>query len=350
MLLDLHAGTVRGSRDVRPRPTAPARARGVPGTAPAARASARRCRAAHAPAPSTRCSAGGSRPPRWRRHRPSAVRATSAAVHGPTPGDREEPAVRLVQRQRRARLQVGRPLARLLGWSRRVAARPPTDGTRSRASRPAARGPAGGTGRASPGAGSLVANTMARYARRASMPVTFCSRIAGTSACITAPGPRDAHAAVVAPELLDHVVLRLEAGVVIERADQPGRRVERADRLRDPTPRPGCRSRTSGCAAWRDRRTCAWLARHRPARPASSGHRHRDKGGRGLRPGRSGTSVVIDRRGTCAQPTASIGHGRYGSIATTGSPAAVHASNPPITSVARCRPRLWSRAAARLEL
>ena len=47
-------------------------------------------------------------------------------------------------------------------------------------------------------------------------------------------GSRDAHTSVAAPEHFDHVVLRLEAGVVVEGADQPGDRIERPGGTRSP--------------------------------------------------------------------------------------------------------------------
>ena len=65
---------------------APAPVLVVPGTAPAAPASARRCRVPRRRGPTRRCRAGGSRRPTPRPGRRTTGAATSADVHGPMPG------------------------------------------------------------------------------------------------------------------------------------------------------------------------------------------------------------------------------------------------------------------------
>ena len=55
-------------------------------------------------------------------------------------------------------------------------------------------------------------------------------------------------------------------------------------------------------------------------------------------------------KGRHAKRSRSMSQDDEGSAPSTGNPASRHASKPPITSVARCRPSDCRRAAARLEL
>ena len=105
---------------------------------------------------------------------PNAIRPTSPSVHGPMPGSFASHAASVS-----AAIFFG-----CLAASRRVAARRPVTPSRvsSQPGIAASRSGSGGRSRpASPGAGSDVRRTICRQARRASMPVTFCSRIAAIS-------------------------------------------------------------------------------------------------------------------------------------------------------------------------
>ena len=169
-------------------------------------------------------SGGGSRRRSRRRRRPSARTATSAAVHGPMPGQRRQPGVGLVERQVDGRLEPGGPRRDPSDDARPGAARRRTGGSRSRGARRAGGRRRRAAGRTSPGRAPArrSARTRPRNARRASSPVTFCSRIAGTSDSRTAPRPRDPHAPEAASELGDTDAAAAKPVPVVVEPDQPG--------------------------------------------------------------------------------------------------------------------------------
>ncbi|CAM5630275.1 Regulatory protein RecX [Streptomyces fumanus] len=126
--------------------------------------------------------------------------------------------------------------------------------------------------------------------------------------------------------------------------------------------RPGGWTATSGCAGSRGcspaRATprawpCGWSGRHwrRRARTRSSWTTSRltSPRPRRLRPPHAGADCVRRPRHAGAGPDRACRARRARQAATTGSPAARHAWNPPIRSVARRSPRRCRDSAARLE-
>ena len=171
-----------------------------------------------------------------------------------------------------------------------------------------------------PGAGSPHWRTMPRSPRQASVPVTFCSRIAGIERLEDRPGPTEADPAVAPVQLHDQrMVARLEARSVIVEAEPAREGVERRLGARapgfaaDPVTGPGQLDRrrperrarrpdhrSPPRAAWSDRR---FRGDGRPASGAGRAvRRPRDRGGASggefwqVTTGRRAGAVVRDAR------------------------------------------------------
>ena len=148
-----------------------------------------------------------------------------------------------------------------------------------------------------------VRPTRPDHARRASSPMTFCSRMAGTSDSSTAPRARDPHAREPARQLGDRA--DAPAG---ERGRSVGRARRSAGTPRAPGPRPGPRPRPGARrrrADERDRRRAVRRAGRAPGPAGDEPDRRvaRPAAERRQRPARSsGPSSGYVRAGICNDP------------------------------------------------
>ena len=130
------------------------------------------------------------------------------------------------------------------------------------------------------------------HARRAASPVTFCSRIAGTSDSRTAPRARDPDAREAAGELRRRADGRSgSAPASVVEAEQGRDAVESAVGARVPTPPPGARRRPGRAPRSRVRRECESRARRAPRRGGSSGRAGRATAARACVGGRAGREL-----------------------------------------------------------
>ena len=165
----------------------------------------------------------------------------------------------------------------------------------------------------SPGAGSLSASVIRRHARRASIPTTFCSRIAAIERPHDVERPREPDGAMFLPHPRHHVVVRLERGHVVLRADQLGRVLERPRRAGSP------RRRIHGAADLFEPQRRRALGRARSAPNLTALDPHRRIAGpspeREHRPGQVVGLLDGDRAGRRPSPSA---HGLGDSVGTDG--------------------------------
>jgi hypothetical protein len=166
---------------------------------------------------------------------------------------------------------------------------------------PAVRGRAatGSRNASGPGAGSPNARTSPRNERRASSPVTFCSRMPGSQRLEHGAAARDADAPEAPIQLGDHAV---SGGEAVRSSVSPTRSGTLArSSFGAGTPCLGDqRSPTDSIASVAGRRRCASRASSASASDAASDRRSRAGGGPACRPGRGVRRVGIRSVGTPA--------------------------------------------------